>query len=115
MNLLRTLATEDTVTWNTITGLVSGEPVDESQYDPKIVDFAIESDDGETEYGFTGYGLKISATTINGNGNDGRTDASEYYTFSEDKTLVVDEILDNLIIIVTPDEKIGRASCRERV
>ena len=75
-----------------------------SQYDPKIVDFAIESDDGETEYGFTGYGLKISATTINGNGNDGRTDASEYYTFSEDKTLVVDEILDNLIIIVTPDE-----------
>ena len=103
MNLLRTLATEDTVTWNTITGLTEGE-VDMSQYDPKIVDFAIESDDGETEYGFTGYGLKISATTINGNGNDGRTDASEYYTFSEDKTLVVDEILDNLIIIVTPDE-----------
>ena len=103
MNLLRTLATEDTVTWNTITGLTEGE-VDMSQYDPKIVDFAIESDDGETEYGFTGYGLKISATNINGNGNDGRTDASEYYTFSEDKTLVVDEILDNLIIIVTPDE-----------
>ena len=103
MNLLRTLATEDTVTWNTITGLTEGE-VDMSQYDPKIVDFAIESDDGETEYGFTGYGLKISATDINGNGNDGRTDASEYYTFSEDKTLVVDEILDNLIIIVTPDE-----------
>ena len=25
MNLLRTLATEDTVTWNTITGLTEGE------------------------------------------------------------------------------------------
>ncbi|OUN08848.1 hypothetical protein B5G40_14325 [Flavonifractor sp. An9] len=104
MNLLRTLATEDTITWNTITGLTGGKTVDESQYDPKIVDFEITSDDGDTDYGFTGYGLKISATDINGNGNDGRTDASEYYTFSEDKTLVVDEILDNLIIIVTPDE-----------
>ena len=103
LNLLRVLATEDTITWNTITGLTEGE-VDKSQYDPKIVDFAITSDDGETEYGFTGYGLKISATDVNGNGNDGRTDASAYYTFSEDKTLVVDEILDNLIIIVTPDE-----------
>ena len=104
VNLLRTLATEDTITWNTITGLTGGKTVDESQYDPKIVDFEITSDDGDTDYGFTGYGLKISATTINGNGNDGRTDASEYYTFSEDKELKVDEILDNLIIIVTPDE-----------
>ena len=34
MNLLRTLATEDTVTWNTITGLTEGE-VDMSQYDPR--------------------------------------------------------------------------------
>ena len=102
-NLLRTLATEDTIKWNTITGLVDGE-VDMSQYDPKIVDFAITSDDGETDYGFTGYGLKISATDINSNGNDGRTDASAYYTFSEDKELKVGEILDNLIIIVTPDE-----------
>ena len=103
VNLLRTLATEDTITWNTITGLVDGE-VDMSQYDPKIVDFEITSDDGDTDYGFTGYGLKISATDINGNGNDGRTDASAYYTFSKDKELKVDEILDNLIIIVTPDE-----------
>ena len=102
-NLLRTLATEDTVTWNTIVGLVDGT-VDESQYDPKIVDFELTSDDGNTEYGFTGYGLKISATDINGNGNDGRTDASEYYTFSEDKVLDVNEILSDLIIIVSPDE-----------
>ena len=72
-NLLRTLATEDTVTWNTITGLTGGKQVDMGMYDPKIVDFALESDDGGTEYAFTGYGLKISATTINGNGNDGRT------------------------------------------
>ena len=77
VNLLRTLATEDTITWNTITGLTGGKTVDESQYDPKIVDFEITSDDGDTDYGFTGYGLKISATTINGNGNDGRTDASK--------------------------------------
>ena len=103
-NLLRTLATEDTVTWNTITGLTGGKQVDMGMYDPKIVDFALESDDGGTEYAFTGYGLKISATTINGNGNDGRTDASEYYTFSEDMQMSVDEILDNLIIIVVPDE-----------
>jgi len=91
------------VTWNTIVGLVDGT-VDESQYDPKIVDFELTSDDGNTEYGFTGYGLKISATDINGNGNDGRTDASEYYTFSEDKVLDVNEILSDLIIIVSPDE-----------
>ena len=92
------------MTWNTITGLTGGKQVDMGMYDPKIVDFALESDDGGTEYAFTGYGLKISATTINGNGNDGRTDASEYYTFSEDKQMSVDEILDNLIIIVVPDE-----------
>lgn len=103
VNLLRTLATQDTVTWNTITGLVEGE-VDMDMYDPKIVDFSMTSDDGDTDYAFTGYGLKISATTINGNGNDGRTDASEYYTFSEDKTLDINEILSNLIIIVSPDE-----------
>lgn len=104
LNLLRTLATEDTVTWNTITGLTDGKTVDMDMYDPKIVDFSITSDDGSTDYDFTGYGLKVSATTINGNGNDGRTDASEYYTFSEDKVLDVDEILDNLIVIVCPDE-----------
>lgn len=104
LNLLRTLATEDTVTWNTITGLTDGKTVDMDMYDPKIVDFSITSDDGSTDYDFTGYGLKVSATTVNGNGNDGRTDASEYYTFSEDKVLNVDEILDNLIIIVCPDE-----------
>lgn len=103
-NLLRTLATEDTVTWNTITGLTGGKQVDKGQYDPKIVDFKLTSDDGDTNYAFTGYGMKISATTINSNGNDGRTDASEYYTFSADKQMKVDEILDNLIIIVTPDE-----------
>lgn len=103
-NLLRTLATEDTVTWNTITGLVNGETVDMNMYDPKIVDFSLTSDDGKTDYDFTGFGLKVSATTVNGNGNDGRTDASAYYTFSEDKVLKVDEILDNLIIIVCPDE-----------
>ncbi len=103
-NLLRTLATADTVPWNTITGLTSGEEVDMSMFDPKIVDFATTSDDGETEYAFTGYGLKISATTVNDNGNDGRTDASEYYTFSQTKYMDVDEILSNLIIIVSPDE-----------
>ena len=84
------------MTWNTITGLTGGKQVDMGMYDPKIVDFALESDDGGTEYAFTGYGLKISATTINGNGNDGRTDASEYYTFSEDKQMSVDEILDKV-------------------
>ena len=50
------------------------------------------------------FNKKSVITTINGNGNDGRTDASEYYTFSEDKVLDVDEILDNLIVIVCPDE-----------
>ena len=75
-----------------ITGLTDGKTVDMDMYDPKIVDFSITSDDGSTDYDFTGYGLKVSATTINGNGNDGRTDASEYYTFSEDKVLDVDEI-----------------------
>ena len=42
------------MTWNTITGLTGGKQVDMGMYDPKIVDFALESDDGGTEYAFTG-------------------------------------------------------------
>ena len=49
VNLLRTLATEDTITWNTITGLTGGKTVDESQYNSKIVDFEITSEDGDSD------------------------------------------------------------------
>lgn len=98
MNLLRTLATQDTITYNTITGLKSGEPVDMSMFDPKITGITV------GDYSFTGYGLKISADPDDPNGNNGRTDASEFYTFSEDLSLNVDEVLDNLILLVSPVE-----------
>ncbi len=94
VNLLRTLATEDTITYYTLTGLKSGEAVDTSLFDPKVA--AIE--------GFTGLGShRISGSASNGH-NDGVTDASEYYTMSGAITLNVEDILDNIIIIDTLNE-----------
>ncbi len=94
INLLRELATADTITYNTLTGLVSGEEVDTSLFDEQVA--SIE--------GFTGLGSrKISGSEENGN-NDGVTDASEYYTISDDLTIDVEELLDNIILIVIPNE-----------
>lgn len=93
VNLLRTLATEDTISYNTLTGLLEGE-VDTSIFDPKVA--AIE--------GFTGLGsCRITGSEENGY-NDGVTDAGEFYSISEDIVLSVDEILDNIIFIAVPNE-----------
>lgn len=93
INLLRTLATEDTITYHTLTGLKSGE-VDTSLFDPKVA--AIE--------GFTGLGShRISGSEANGH-NDGATDAGEYYNISDALTINVDELLDNVILIDVPNE-----------
>lgn len=94
INLLRELASADTITYNTLTGLASGEEVDTTLFDAQVA--SIE--------GFTGLGSrKISGSEENGN-NDGVTDASEYYTISEDLTLDVEELLDNIILLVIPNE-----------
>ncbi|OUO36603.1 S-layer homology domain-containing protein [Flavonifractor sp. An306] len=98
VNLLRVLATEDQIPYNTITGLTSGQEVDMSLFDPKLTGIQV------GDYSFTGYGLKISGDPDDPNGNNGRTDASEFYTFSEDLYLNVDEVLDQLIILVSPVE-----------
>lgn len=100
VNFLWTLATADTIPWNTITGLKSGQQVDKTQYDPKVA--AMETEDGK--YAFTGYGLKISGDKSNSNGNTGVNDASEFYTFSGDKELNVDELLRNILVIASPVE-----------
>ena len=54
VNLLRVLATEDQIPYNTITGLTSGQEVDMSLFDPKLTGIQV------GDYSFTGYGLKIS-------------------------------------------------------
>lgn len=99
MNLLWLLATGDTITYNTLTGLKSGESVDMTQFDPKVA--AIE--------GFTGLGSrKYTVMEIDGKmqplDNDGKHDASELYTISEDVTYKVDDLLDNLIFLFCPNE-----------
>ncbi len=94
INLLRELSTADTITYNTLTGLVSGEDVDLTLFDEQVS--SIE--------GFTGLGSqKISGDEETGT-NNGTTDASEYYTISDDLTIDVEELLDNIILIVVPNE-----------
>lgn len=94
VNLLRELATADTLTYYTLTGLADGSEVDMALFDPQVA--AIE--------GFTGLGSrKISGSETNGN-NDLVTDAGEYYTISDAISIDVEELLDNLIIIDTLNE-----------
>lgn len=88
IDLLWELATADTITYNTLTGLKSGE-ADMSQFAPDIV-----------ALGITGLGSK----KFSGGWNNVTTDASEIYDISEDLTYSVDDLLDNLIIIVSPNE-----------
>lgn len=93
VNLLRTLATEDTISYWTLTGLLEGE-VDTSLFDPKVA--AID--------GFTGLGShRISGSEETGH-NTGKEDASEYYTISDEIVVDVDEILDNIIFVCVPNE-----------
>ena len=94
VNLLRELATADTITYYTLTGLADGSEVDMALFDPQVASID----------GFTGLGSrKISGSETNGN-NDLVTDASEYYTISDAISIDVEELLDDLIIIDTLNE-----------
>ncbi|MDB7818231.1 S-layer homology domain-containing protein [Intestinimonas butyriciproducens] len=91
MNLLWTLATEDTIDYNTLADFKESVDLD-SLFAEDVVDL-----------GITGLGsCKISGSDTNGH-NDGVTDATEYYTVA-DTSLSVEELLDNLIIIACPSE-----------
>ncbi|MEG2420894.1 MAG: M28 family peptidase, partial [Oscillospiraceae bacterium] len=100
LNLLWTLATEDTISFNTLTGLKTGT-VDKKQFDPKITDIQTKDE----KYQFTGLGSR-KFTSVNGEliDNDGEHDAQELYNISDAQTYSVDDLLDNLIILSCPAE-----------
>ena len=95
LNVLRALATQETVTYNTLTGFLD-EGVDISTlFAPDVLDL-----------GITGLGSQKFTAGEDGvlQNNTGVNDASELYTISEDIVLDVDDILDNLIFVFIPNE-----------
>ena len=87
LNVLRALATQETITYNTLTGFLD-ESVDIStMFAPDVIDL-----------GITGLGSQKFTADAEGNiqNNTGVNDASELYTISEDITLNVDDILDDI-------------------
>ncbi|MEQ2456808.1 S-layer homology domain-containing protein [Flavonifractor hominis] len=92
MDLLWELATADRITYNTLTGLKSGEEVDMSLFAPDVVDL-----------GITGFGSR--KLLPGGSGENNVTQgAGEIYNISEDIVYSVDELLDHLILVVCPNE-----------
>ena len=95
LNVLRALATQETITYNTLTGFLD-ESVDIStMFAPDVIDL-----------GITGLGSQKFTADAEGNiqDNTGVNDASELYDISGDIELNVDEILDNLIFVICPNE-----------
>ncbi len=95
LNLLRALATQSTVTYNTLTGFLD-ESVDISKlFAPDVL-----------ELGITGLGSQKFTAGSDGTmrNNTGVNDASELYTISQDITLKVDDILDDIIFVICPNE-----------
>ena len=95
LNVLRALATQETITYNTLTGFLD-ESVDIStMFAPDVIDL-----------GITGLGSQKFTADAEGNiqDNTGVNDASELYDISGDIKLNVDEILDNLIFVICPNE-----------
>ena len=95
LNVLRALATQETITYNTLTGFLD-ESVDIStMFAPDVIDL-----------GITGLGSQKFTADAEGNiqNNTGVNDASELYTISEDITLNVDDILDDIIFVICPNE-----------
>ena len=95
LDLLRDLATQETITYNTLTGFLD-EDVDISAMFAKDV----------VDLGITGLGSQKFTKDEEGNiqNNTGVNDASELYTISEDITLKVDDILDDIIFVIIPNE-----------
>ena len=92
MDLLWELATKDTITYNTLTGLKNDEEVDMSLFAPDVVNL-----------GITGLGSRKLLPGGSGE-NDVIHGAGEYYNISDDITYSVDELLNNLILVVCPNE-----------
>ena len=95
LNVLRALATQETVTYNTLTGF-KDKSVDISEmFAPDVLDL-----------GITGLGSQKFTRDAEGNiqDNTGVNDASELYTISGDITLKVDDILDDIIFVICPNE-----------
>ena len=95
LNVLRALATQETVTYNTLTGF-KDKSVDISEmFAPDVLDL-----------GITGLGSQKFTRDAEGNiqDNTGVNDASELYTISGDITLKVGDILDDIIFVICPNE-----------
>ncbi|MEG0756436.1 MAG: hypothetical protein RR450_08570, partial [Oscillospiraceae bacterium] len=101
LGLLRALAGEDSLSYNTLTALKGGKAVDKTLFDPKVAAMP----------GFTGLGSrKLSGDPETGM-NSGKTDASAFYDISGDKVMKVNDILKNIIFVTCPIENPdGRAA-----
>ena len=95
LNVLRALATQETITYNTLTGFKDDSVDISTMFAPDVV-----------ELGITGLGSQKFTADAEGNiqDNTGVNDASELYDISGDIKLNVDEILDNLIFVICPNE-----------
>lgn len=90
INLLWELATADAITYQTLTGLKSGTM--NKYWAPALNEFEI------TGLGNPRLDIKADGTEAN---NDGTQGASEIYTISGDITYTVDDLLDELILVVS--------------
>lgn len=95
LNLLRALATQETITYNTLTGFLDSSVDISKLFAPDVVDL-----------GISGLGSQKFTTDASGKiqNNTGVNDASELYTISGDITLKVDDILDDIIFVICPNE-----------
>ena len=95
LNLLRALATQETISYNTLTGFLDSDVDISSMFAKDVVDL-----------GISGLGSQKFTADADGKirNNTGVNDASELYTISEDITLKVDDILDDIIFVICPNE-----------
>ena len=110
LSMLYALATEETIDYKTLTGYVDEKLTKETvkeMFAPDVWDL-----------GITGLGSnKFTADPNNDNkirNNTGVNDASELYTISDNIPLDVDEVLDNLIFIINPNENVDGRTYNSR-
>lgn len=105
LNLLRTLATQDTITYQTLAGLKEDGDVSYYETEDGTLDMSMFASD-VVDLGITGLGSqKLTRGTGNKiQNNTGTHDANELYEISGDIEIDVDELLSNLILIVCPNE-----------
>ena len=102
LNLLRELATADTISYRTLVGLKEGTLDEAGLWDPKVTALA----DGLTEADGSDYQVGLGSAKLNGGKNNaaGDQDASSLYNISDEIVIDVDELLDSLIILSVPTE-----------